>query len=987
MRFLIAISYLILTLDAPSLAQDQAKIDSLLGAYRTSNNPSDKISTLKALFWKYYYTNPNEARRYVDEMEKYSKAKEYISGLWTAYNLFGILEYGQSRFDSARFWFDKGMSLSDNEEYYEERIYSLNYAGHSYRMESEYSSADSCFFRFLQATQGRDDDYNLARAHKALAINSQDQNIYSTALQHFLMADSLFNDTLHYETAEVLQNMGIIYKSLDNYKSARKYAKESLVIYEALNDDYGIYAIQRSLGSLELEIGHYKNAEQHLTRAFSYYKGFNDPLMAGSIARMLGRAYLNLRELKKAEEYYQWAIKRLKGIELGEVCYSYLGLGDVFKEKGVISRSMLYYDSAYQFAIKNSSPLIIMDVIETLAKAHYDANDLVTAYDFQQRYHHISDSMNTVKSSKMLHELEAKYQNDKKEREIQLLTTQNLLAEQEKEKQLYFLIAIIGITILTSVILYILYRNRQKVASKLQELDGIKSNFFANISHEFRTPITLIKGPVEDQLARPDLDKKSKENLGMVHRNADRLLSLVDQLLDLSKLEAKSMNLQVVEVSAFSELGAIGDAFKYAAKQKQIDYQIDIPNERDQSWLDKNTLEKIASNLLSNAIKYTEEKGIIKYVAEIAEGKLILTVSNTGEGLSVAEINRIQDRFYQMDTSNEGAGIGLSLVKELATLHKGNLAIKSEVDGWTDFEVSLPVTKKSFNASEIMVSQPHSHKSGFVSGSVQDDKAIIPNVDAVAENYDDDKPILLVVEDSIDLRSMIHGFFKDAFTVLEAENGEEGIDMAVNQIPDVIISDVMMPVKDGIQLARALKSDERTSHIPIVLLTAKAGNDNVLAGLETGADDYVTKPFNKDVLKTRVRNLVEIRDRLRQRYSQEVILKPKDIAITPVDEKFLERIQKLLDEQLTEPSFNAEKFAREIGMSRMQLHRKLKALLGLTTTEFIRSQRLKMAAYLLETSDINVSEVGYEVGFNDHSYFSKCFKEVYGCTPSQFIPS
>ena len=243
---------------------------------------------------------------------------------------------------------------------------------------------------------------------------------------------------------------------------------------------------------------------------------------------------------------------------------------------------------------------------------------------------------------------------------------------------------------------------------------------------------------------------------------------------------------------------------------------------------------------------------------------------------------------------------------------------------------------------------------------------------------------MLVVEDRSDLRKMIRGHFEETFTVLEAENGKTGINVAIDRIPDIVISDIMMPVKDGIELSYTLKTDERTSHIPIILLTAKAGDENVIAGLETGADDYLTKPFNKEVLKTKVQNLIDLRAKLRERYSQEVILHPKDIAITSVDEKFLERVQVIVDNELSESSFNAETFCKEIGMSRMQLHRKLKALTGLTTTEFIRSQRLKMAIHLLQNADINISEVGYSVGFNDPSYFAKCFRETYHCTPTEY---
>jgi len=248
----------------------------------------------------------------------------------------------------------------------------------------------------------------------------------------------------------------------------------------------------------------------------------------------------------------------------------------------------------------------------------------------------------------------------------------------------------------------------------------------------------------------------------------------------------------------------------------------------------------------------------------------------------------------------------------------------------------------------------------------------------------DELPILLIAEDNTDVRSLLTDTFKNEYEVVEAVNGEEGVLKAIDIIPDIIISDVMMPIKDGVELTNTLKNDERTSHIPIILLTAKAGDENELTGIDVGVDDYITKPFNQKILKSKAASLVALRKKLQSRYSQEVILKPKDIAITSVDEKFLERLQKILDEKLVESTFTTEEFSKTLHMSRMQLHRKLKALTGLSASEFLRSQRLKLAARILKQSDINVSEVGYSVGFNDHAYFSKCFKEVFSATPSEF---
>ena len=321
----------------------------------------------------------------------------------------------------------------------------------------------------------------------------------------------------------------------------------------------------------------------------------------------------------------------------------------------------------------------------------------------------------------------------------------------------------------------------------------------------------------------------------------------------------------------------------------------------------------------------------------------------------------------------------MALVSELVTLHKGKLDYQSKKGGFTEFIVSLPVSKPSFTENEI--AQQRIGRSSDLFNVDVTPKSAWSSSDSEVKA---DSPILLIVEDNSDVRNLLKNLFEDDYSVIEAENGDIGIEKAFINIPDIIISDVMMPEKDGVELAKTLKTDERTSHIPLILLTAKAGEENEIKGLETGVDDYITKPFSNDLLKLRVKKLIELRAALLERYSQDVVLRPKDIAISSIDEKFLERIQIVLDAQLTEPSFTAEIFSKEMGMSRMQLHRKLKAIIGLSTTEFIRSQRLKLAAVLLQNNGTNVSEVCYTVGFSDPSYFTKCFKVAYDRTPTQF---
>ncbi|NCP90434.1 MAG: response regulator transcription factor, partial [Flavobacteriales bacterium] len=303
--------------------------------------------------------------------------------------------------------------------------------------------------------------------------------------------------------------------------------------------------------------------------------------------------------------------------------------------------------------------------------------------------------------------------------------------------------------------------------------------------------------------------------------------------------------------------------------------------------------------------------------------------------------------------------------------------VTSTPNEWTTFNVTISVDKNSLKNATILSTDEADSKieSPIISSTIFEDDN---------EFVDSELPILLIVEDNNDLRHLLKQTFEEHYTVISAPNGKLGIELALETIPDLIISDIMMPEKDGITLTNDLKNDERSAHIPIILLTAKADVESKFTGIDTGADDYITKPFDKKLLVLKVEKLIESRKKLQARYSQEVILKPKDIAFTNLDELFLNKVQIVLDNQLVESSFSVEDFSKAVGMSRMQLHRKIKALTGLSASEFIRSQRLKLAAQLLKQSDINISQVGYSVGFNDHAYFSKCFKDTYKCTPTEY---
>jgi signal transduction histidine kinase/DNA-binding response OmpR family regulator len=542
------------------------------------------------------------------------------------------------------------------------------------------------------------------------------------------------------------------------------------------------------------------------------------------------------------------------------------------------------------------------------------------------------------------------------------------------------------------------YRFRHNEAARheaehIRSLDQIKTRFFTNISHEFRTPLTLILGPVKQWIATTTDRTPSATNgpatasvpvaeLDRLRRNGERLLELVNQLLDLSRLEHGRIRLQTSRDDVVQRLRVLAHSFESLAGQTGVQYQIQLPAEPVFGWFDADKLEKIAVNLLSNAFKHTSTGGVVRCVAEVADKRLHLTVEDTGRGMEPAELDRIFERFYQIDSSlrsGAGSGIGLALVKELVDLHRGQLSVNSRPGAGSVFRVSLPLEAEAYTDEE---------RTGVPSAVSSRQLVVAPETVSGQEQGvvpSEDSPLCLVVEDNRDVQAFIGEQLATRFRVEYAADGPSGLTRATELVPDLVVSDVMMPGFDGIELCARLKTDQRTSHIPVILLTARADQASRLQGLETGADDYLTKPFDAVELATRAVNLVELRRRLRVQFSREVVLKPKDIALTSADERFLQTLLDVMEARLGDDQLGVEDLARAAGMSRSQLHRKLTALIDQPPVEFIRNFRLRRAKEMLEAGVGNVSEVGYDVGFSSPAYFSKVFKDTFGVAPSEVL--
>ncbi len=536
-------------------------------------------------------------------------------------------------------------------------------------------------------------------------------------------------------------------------------------------------------------------------------------------------------------------------------------------------------------------------------------------------------------------------------------------------------------------------------SEKLKELDKIKSRFFANISHEFRTPLTLIIGPAEQMLTE-EKSKEKKNKFSLMLRNSKKLLGLINQLLDLSKLESGKIKLRARKINLNRLVKEVVSLFYSLAAQKKIDLKFYSKEEEINLYCDTDKIEKIVVNLISNALKFTKKNGEInvtvlkeeKQSREYPSGYAQLVVEDTGIGISGGNLKNIFDPFYQVDPSikreYEGTGIGLALAKEYIELHKGTINTTSVIGKGTKFEIKLSLGKEHLQSADIIeneeayqavVSDISLLKTEF---ELEEDHSFTDNYEQTEEG--DDRFSILVVEDNKDVRSYIREHLDNDYKIIEAEDGKRGLIKANEIIPDLIISDVMMPEMDGFEFCKEIKTDINTSHIPVILLTAKSGDENIIHGLDTGADDYITKPFNVQILLTRVKNLIELRQQLHKKFQREAILQPSEFKVTSMDDRFLMKFHKLVEKNYTEPDLNIENFIENFNMSRASLFRKIKALTGDTPNNYLRSYRLKRAAQLIKQKGGNVTEIAFAVGFSSSAYFTKCFKEKFNQLPTEY---
>ncbi len=934
-----------------------------------------------------------------------------------------------------------------------------------HRLRDNHDEALSFLSRAMALREETGDRRGLAESFNSIGILHKQRGDYDEALSFYQRSLALYEDLGDKNrVASLLNNIGLIHDERGANDEALSLYTRSLALKEELGDRRGIAASLATIGNVYKHLGNYDEALAFLERSLSIREELGNQRPISSSLHNIGNIHFERGEMDKALSFYQrsLAIKEELGNRSGQAVTLH-SLGTVHRERGEMDEALSFYTRALSLYEEVGDPegqaivlgslgvlygeqhrpaealaatdraLVLADSIGALPlmrDAYRQRSALLEAdgryaeaLDAYRSYKAAHDALFNSESQGVIADLQAQYRTQEQQQRIALLESNR------KQQRLWVALLLGGVGLLVITVGMQVGRMRlrrralaaiekaqqatEEKAAELERANVLKSRFLANISHEFRTPLTLTFGPLDDLLAgRFQVEEAARPHLERARRNGGRLLRLINQLLDLSKLDAGALLLQARRHDLTAHLHQLASLFASIAENRQIQFTTQVPDGPIPHVYDSDKIEKVVINLLSNAFKFTEPEGkILLALTREAEAAMRIEVADTGPGIAEEHLPHLFDRFYQADSAStrthEGTGIGLALVKELVELHEGTITVESTLGFGTRFTVLLPAREANVEeeAEAAAFSAPGDGAAQAITGSLTIPSSLRQagqeevnadtqeDVDTQEEESEDSaqaqETVVLIVEDNADMRAYIRGHLEDLVTIVEAKNGREGVACAVEEVPDLILSDVMMPEMDGLELCAAVKADERTSHIPVVLLTARAQVEDRIAGFESGADAYLPKPFNAEELRVRVQTLIAERQRLR------ALFHGATLPETPTEERipdtlpareveFLEKVYGLVEEELGSSQFGAEELAEALHMSRRQFHRKLCALTDEPPSTMIRRLRLERAAALLREGEMSVKEIVFTVGYSSHSTFSRVFSKAYGAPPTVY---
>jgi signal transduction histidine kinase/DNA-binding response OmpR family regulator len=792
-----------------------------------------------------------------------------------------------------------------------------------------------------------------------------------------------------------------------------KYLQEALRLYQSLNDQENEIQILNLLGTLVNELGDLASGIEFLNKALALSQQLGNKMIEARILNSMGIIYLlpdsqkTLPFFEKAvnisKDYLEKAVNISKDYIANTIAMCYGNIGNVFKNAHDYHRAIEYHDKALQLHQKYKQKRLICIALHNIGSTYFGLKEYETALSYYMQSLKIAKKLKEqrllIASFRSLGELYAEtnfhaYNLGKAvaylEKALQAAKTANakidvwtalpvmvnvykqkVSAHQQPDDYKRLVEHLEAYQALTYELFNEKSDKKLKALQVIHQVDELQKRmdwerrFFANVSHELRTPLTLMLLPLEE-LMRRDRDKEEKEALALALQNTYRLQKLVNETLDMAKADAGKLTAQTIYDNLPAFLDSISQPFKALGIKDGIRFHFVTNQKKTLAHFDADKLEKIITNLLSNAFKFSHLGGAVWLRLNVEKGFATISVEDNGIGISKEAMTHLFERFYQVETGKvrQGTGLGLAYVKELIECCGGTIAVESTPDKKTTFRIRMPISQKAF--ADEPIGQAIRKR----------------NIKQVRKPSDKDKAIILIVEDNQELRGYVRHQLEKDYDIQEAENGADGYEKAVAQVPDVIITDVMMEKMNGYELCEKVKGTVATSHIPVIMLTAKSAIESRLSGYEKGADIYLSKPFNLQELKLNVRNLLKLQEQWRKRYATGLVLGGDEKK--PMGDVWIKRLEQVMEKNLSDENYGIRELEKEAALSHMQLYRKLKATIGVSGSEFIQNIRLKKAARLLSEKAGNVSQVAYEVGFRSQTHFSSSFKKLYQMSPKEF---
>lgn len=1003
-----------------------------------TRNPQDKADLLNQWGREFRDKGSRDSSLiYGEKAKKLSERIGYEKGMADAYLNLGTTYRELNRFPEAAAHLKLLLEISEKTNNRQGKGDAYDNLGHLYLAQGDTAKALKNHQLSLEIRKQIGDDYGVGNSNDNIAHIYVLRTDFLNAVRYFEAALHVF-EKIGDESRIALgaANVANQYYFIGNYHTALKHLYKALEFYKRTKNPDGEIWTCNLIGNIYSDAGNHDSALKNYRKALAIGKKTGNWWCLVDSYTLIGRAYMMMEAYPKALVYFQKARKlSIENKEPMRIMIAVYFIGDTYRSQKMNEKALSWFLDAFEMASEQNNVQWKASIGERIGRIHYDKKnypeakkwlmnslkihqELFVMRDLAQNYQVLSEVNNALGNYKEAfenHKLYVKYSEILKKNDASKLALKYEFnkkeaasrAEQEKKdvlalrelknKKLQRNTAIAGFLLMSLLLGSFLFlfrlRSKKLEAEKLnvelkdremkavKETEQFKSRFLTNISHEFRTPLTLINGHLE--LLKQTDDGKNLVRYLEMENNGKHLLQLINQLLDLSKMESGQYKLRFSRGNVLNEIRAHVQTFHSYADQLGVMLTMEMPGSENTEasqnpfFYSSEALAAILVNLLSNALKFTPAGGTIHVRMQISEDQLSLKVSDTGSGIPEQQLDKIFERFYQVDEGNErfhsGSGIGLALVKELVTLHGGDISVENAPDGGCVFTVSLANRKENSEESEL---EPAFEK--YLPEQATDER---DESEPAAVN--EELPLILVVEDQEQLRKFICECLGENYRYLEAPDGVRGLQLARESLPDLIISDVMMPGMNGIEFCSEVKNSELTSHIPVVLLTAKAEQSDKETGLETGADDYLIKPFSVSELKLRVRNILRLRQLLRDKLAESPLTVTDELPeLNQRDREFLQKLSASTRENISNTQFGVNPLAESVHLSSSQLTRKLKALTGNTPADFIRNLRLQKALELLQ-SGMTITDVSWEVGFEDPSYFAKVFKKRFGVSPSE----